>query len=56
MQYLGGKYRQGKMIARIISPYLINNITYIEPFCGAMGVASRVAKFYCGPMILSDNL
>ena len=44
MHYLGGKFRQGKQIAQIISPHLYSGCTYIEPFCGALGSAYHVAK------------
>lgn len=44
MNYLGGKFRQGKMIARFINEELAKdpNRLYVEPFCGALGVAHRV--------------
>lgn len=55
MNYLGGKFRQGRRIAEIIQPHLDGADAYIEPFCGAMGSASRVAALYDGPMALSDQ-
>lgn len=57
MNYLGGKHRQGKKIAEIISNYLYDGCTYIEPFCGAMGVAYRIVDVLpheC-ELILSDS-
>jgi DNA adenine methylase len=44
MNYIGGKHKQGAAIARIIRPYLKGGSLYIEPFCGAMGSASALAK------------
>lgn len=57
MKYLGGKHRQGKKIAEIILPYLKNVNKYIEPFCGAMGVACRMIQYKLDTceFILSDN-
>lgn len=52
MRYTGGKFRQGKAIAALINGVLRDGDVYIEPFCGALGVASRVA---CPRMILRDN-
>lgn len=42
MHYIGGKHRQGKIIAKHIKVVLFEGQWYIEPFCGAMGVAYRV--------------
>lgn len=50
MNYMGGKHRQGPIIAKIIREVL-DDQWYVEPFCGALGVASRVAH---DKMILSD--
>jgi len=44
MRYIGGKMRQGKMIAKFVVPNLKGAKGYIEPFCGAMGSALAVAK------------
>lgn len=64
MKYLGGKHRQGPIIAQYILKCLLIYkklmVQYIEPFCGAMGVATRVInliiehKLKC-KIILSDN-
>lgn len=43
MNYLGGKHRQGKIIAWHILQVLGVDGTYIEPFVGACGVAHRIA-------------
>lgn len=51
MNYLGGKFRQGKKIAEVIRRTLRSDQWYVEPFCGALGVASRVAH---SKMLLSD--
>ena len=42
MNYMGGKHRQGKRIAEVIRANLEPGQWYVEPFCGALGVASRV--------------
>lgn len=56
MRYIGGKFRQGKEIAKVIFPYLKNERTYIEPFCGAMGSVFAVAQIHMeGKIVLSDN-
>lgn len=44
MRYLGGKFRQGKVLAQIIAPHLQPNGTYIEPFCGSLWAAIQVIK------------
>lgn len=52
---MGGKWRQGPKIAEVITPYLKPGDRYVEPFCGAMGSASRVAERSPGlKMELSD--
>lgn len=51
MNYMGGKYRQGPKIAQHIRKVLHDDQWYVEPFCGALGVASRVAH---DKMILAD--
>jgi DNA adenine methylase len=43
MQYLGGKFRIAKPIADYINNYSCIYDIYVEPFCGAVNVASRVA-------------
>lgn len=42
MNYIGGKFRQGKHISNIIHRLLDGDKIYMEPFCGAMGSASAV--------------
>lgn len=41
MQYFGGKYRIAKDIAEVINKE-INNMDYVEPFCGACNVIGKV--------------
>lgn len=41
MKYMGGKFRQGRAIARIVSS-IINGQMFYEPFCGAMGSAYHI--------------
>lgn len=57
MMYLGGKFRQGKKIAEVLSSYMKSGGRYVEPFCGALWSACAVAKI--APkntkMILSDK-
>ena len=54
MNYMGGKHRQGKAIAELLSS-LVGDLSYYEPFCGALGVASRAVPLI-GPnkAVLSD--
>jgi DNA adenine methylase len=42
MNYMGGKHRQGPKIATFIEPYMKPGLSYVEPFCGAMGTAWRI--------------
>ena len=42
MNYMGGKHRQGPKIAAFIEPYMKPEMSYVEPFCGAMGTAWRI--------------
>jgi len=49
--YMGGKFRQGKKIAEFAHRVLTPDRVYVEPFCGALGAASRVAH---SRMILND--
>lgn len=51
MKYMGGKFRQGKKIAEFVKKVLKLKQWYVEPFCGALGVACRVNH---NKMILSD--
>jgi len=55
MKYLGGKYRQGKQIAQELKKYGKNHKIkkYIEPFCGALGVAIYMVDDY--KVHISDN-
>lgn len=54
MRYTGGKHRQGKVISKFINEALseLPDAWYVEPFCGALGVAHRVKA---RKMILADN-
>ena len=51
MNYMGGKHRQGPKIAEFVKLVLRPDQWYVEPFCGALGVAWRVNH---NKMILSD--
>lgn len=56
MWYMGGKFRQSKAICQVLKPYVTPDATYVEPFCGGMWSASRVAKeLHPGKMILNDT-
>lgn len=52
MRYIGGKHRQGKIIAEVLRPHVADAI-YVEPFCGALGTARHMAGNATN-MILSD--
>lgn len=55
MWYMGGKFRQSKAIVEVLRPYVTPNTVYVEPFCGGMWSAARVAKqLKPGLMILND--
>lgn len=55
MRYMGGKFRQSKAICQILKPYITSETVYVEPFCGGMWSAARVAKeLKPGLMILND--
>lgn len=55
MQYMGGKFRQSREICHVLWPYILPNTVYVEPFCGGMWSAARVAKeLKPGIMILND--
>lgn len=51
MRYMGGKFRQGKTIASAINHVLLDSQWYVEPFCGALGVATHINH---DKVILSD--
>ena len=57
MNYMGGKMRQGKKIAEFVARLSRIDITYYEPFCGAMGSAHQVLAhrdFKAKGSVLSD--
>lgn len=55
MQYMGGKFRQSKAICQVLKPYVCSNTVYVEPFCGGMWSATRVAReLHPKKMILND--
>lgn len=52
---MGGKFRQSKAIVEVLRPYITPDTIYVEPFCGGMWSAARVAKeLKPGLMILND--
>lgn len=44
MQYMGGKFRQSKVIVEVLRPYITPDTVYVEPFCGGLNSAARIAK------------
>lgn len=55
MWYMGGKFRQSKAICQTLKPYINEDTIYVEPFCGGMWSAARVAKeLKPGTVILND--
>ena len=55
MRYMGGKFRQSKAICQVLKPYINKNTVYVEPFCGGMWSAARVAReLKPKEMILND--
>lgn len=55
MQYMGGKFRQSKAIVEVLKPFINKDTVYVEPFCGGMWSAARVAReLHPGRMILND--
>lgn len=55
MQYMGGKFRQSKAIVEVLKPYITPDTVYVEPFCGGMWSAARVAReLHPKEMILND--
>ena len=55
MIMMGGKFRQGPKIVEYIRPFIHRGAWYYEPFCGAMGVAHRMAAMDGIRMFLSDG-
>lgn len=52
---MGGKFRQSKAICQILKLYTNPDAVYVEPFCGGMWSAARVAKeLHPKKMILND--
>lgn len=55
MRYMGGKFRQSKAIVEVLRPYVTPDTVYVEPFCGGMWSAARVAReLHPRRMILND--
>lgn len=55
MWYMGGKFRQSKQIVEMLRPYFNGNTIYVEPFCGGLWSAARIAKeLKPNKMILND--
>lgn len=55
MRYMGGKFRQSKAIVEVLRPYVTTDTVYVEPFCGGMWSAARVAReLHPKRMILND--
>ena len=55
MWYMGGKFRQSKAIVEVLRPYVTSDTVYVEPFCGGMWSAARVAReLHPKEMILND--
>lgn len=55
MRYMGGKFRQSKAIVEVLKPYITPDTVYVEPFCGGMWSAARVAKeLHPSTAILND--
>ena len=55
MRYMGGKCRQSKAICQVLKPYINKDTVYVEPFCGGMWSAARVAReLHPKEMILND--
>ena len=44
MQYMGGKVRQSKGLIQTLKPFINSEVTYVEPFCGALSSSSRVVR------------
>lgn len=55
MRYMGGKFRQSKAIVQCLKPCFSENTVYVEPFCGGLWSAARIAKeLRPGSMMLND--
>lgn len=55
MRYMGGKFRQSKAICQVLKPFINEGTVYVEPFCGGMWSAARVAReLHPKKMILND--
>lgn len=55
MWYMGGKFRQSKAIVEVLRPYVTSDTVYVEPFCGGMWSAARVAReLHPKEVILND--
>lgn len=54
MRYMGGKFRQSKVISNYVKKNFSCNQTYVEPFCGMVSVASKVSDNFTN-VILADN-
>lgn len=55
MRYMGGKFRQSKAIVQCMKPYFNENTVYVEPFCGGLWSAARVAEeLKPNSMVLND--
>lgn len=55
MWYMGGKFRQSKAICQVLKPFIDKDTVYVEPFCGGMWSAARVAReLRPKEMILND--
>lgn len=55
---MGGKHRQSKIAVQVMSRYIDECNGYVEPFCGAMGMAEHMVLDAVGKGIsveLSDN-
>lgn len=52
---MGGKFRQSKAIVEVLRPYVTSDTVYVEPFCGGMWSAARVAReLHPKEVILND--
>lgn len=52
---MGGKFRQSKAIVEVLRHHVTSDTIYVEPFCGGMWSAARVAReLHPRRMILND--